>query len=111
MTRAQEIAQDLEAVRSRIREAMEAVSVSSDGRTLTRQGLDMLRQREAELTWQLQTALTRSPFSRTTFVRPGSAQSEVYFQGEQYGPGAPPVVVAFRSGGVDLTIELSGHAG
>lgn len=115
-SRIDEIRADLASVRQRIREATEAASVSADGRSLTRQGLDVLVQREGQLEWALHEALTGSPFGRTEFVRPyGRVQSYPYYTGQDYEygdddtptPGAVPTIgVEARTGGGTISVMV-----
>ena len=77
---------DLNAVREQIRNATKASSVTLDAHSLTRQSLDLLMEREAQLETDLAQVLRGgSPFGRTTFVRPaGRVSSYPYWRGQRY---------------------------
>ena len=63
--RLKELRDELDEVRSRIRNAYKGPSVSLEGHSLTRQSLDLLEQREATLTWDIQELLQDGPFGAT----------------------------------------------
>lgn len=67
MARIDELKAELTTIRERISEASEAASLSIEGRSLTRQALVVLQEREAELTWAIQEYYTGSPFHRIRF--------------------------------------------
>ena len=71
MARIDDIKAELTSVRQEITNAEQAAALSTDGQGLTRQRLDHLRAREAELSWQLQEALTGSPFGRSVVRNTG----------------------------------------
>ncbi len=53
MARIDDMKAELREVRQRLEEAYAAAGGSMEGRSLTRQSLDQLRKREAELTWAI----------------------------------------------------------
>lgn len=68
MARIDDLKADLTEVRARIKEATEAANVGVDGRSLTRQSIESLRAREAELSWAIESYYRGSPFGRVEFV-------------------------------------------
>ena len=62
MTRLDDIKAELTLVRTKISEAYSGSSISVDGHSLSRQSIESLKEREAELTWYLQESLQGGPF-------------------------------------------------
>lgn len=71
MARIDELKTELTSIRARISEATEAASLSIEVRSLTRQGLESLREREAELSWAIEEYYSGSPFGQRTVFRQG----------------------------------------
>ena len=64
MARIDDMKAELQAVRQQIASATEAVSLSTSGRSLTRQSLSELRKREAELSWAIDEHYRGGPLKR-----------------------------------------------
>lgn len=69
MARIDEMKAELADVRQRLSEARKAASLSIDGRSLTRQGMTELEDREAVLTYEIESFYRGSSFGRTVFRR------------------------------------------
>ena len=67
MARIDDLKAELTTIREHISEAEGAASLSVDGRSLTRQNLQALRDREASLTWAIQSYYRRNSLGRIEF--------------------------------------------
>lgn len=71
MPRIDDLKSELEAVRQAIRDSYGASSLSLEGRSLTRQSLGILREREAELEHAINAYYRGSSIGQIRFVDPG----------------------------------------
>ena len=77
-----DLREELTEVRTAIRQAYRAASLSVAGRSISRQQLTILKEREAELTWNIQECLRNGSFGRTVFRN----RFISYGYGYGYGP-------------------------
>ena len=78
MARIDDIKAELELVRAEIQKAEVATSLSVAGRSLSRQSLDGLQQREAQLSWWIQEYYANGPFGTLDIKTKGRARRGYY---------------------------------